>query len=300
MTIPFWKMQSIGNDFPVVHMTDVINQDVSALAIRICDRHFGVGGDGLLIVGMEGADVRLRMFNPDGTEDFCGNGLRCAAQHSVDMGWVADAFQMLHLDRTVPTTVSDGRVTNLLGPASYEPGRVPHLFIREMFDCTIWSGLVGGYPLSLFGSALTTGSTHVVIPTAAIPDDETFRTVAPLIEHHEKFPDRTSVIWVQETSPMKIKIRVWERGVGETMGCGTGSSAAAADYLRRKNAIAPVPAGYKVEVQNPGGTVTVSTSSWFGNLRLEGTATTTFTGTFSVPEVAITQPANEAAPSPNP
>lgn len=287
MTIPFWKMQSIGNDFPIVHLSDVVGQNLPALAIKLTNRRLSVGGDGLLVVGMEEGDVRLRMFNPDGTEDFCGNGLRCAAQHAADQGWVGDQFAVRHLDQVVRSTLVEGKVQSVFGPASFDPAKVPHLYVGEAFDRTIWSGLVGGYPLSLFGSALSTGSTHVVIPTGSLPDNSSFFSVAPLIENDEHFPQRTSVIWAQETAPMKLKIRIWERGVGETMGCGTGSMAAAVNYLRLKNAIAPVPAGYSVEVTNPGGVVTVKTSSWFGNLTLEGVAKTVFTGTVAVPDVTI-------------
>jgi diaminopimelate epimerase len=129
-----------------------------------------------------------------------------------------------------------------------------------------------GMPLSLFGSVLSTGSTHTVIPTAAIPDDETFASVSAKIEVDPKFPERTSVIWVQRVALKHIKIRIWERGVGETQGCGTGSSAAAVDLLRRTGD------GGTVQVDNPGGTVWVSAEAWNRELTIRGMATTVFAG----------------------
>lgn len=278
----FWKLQSIGNDFPLIHIADAGTLDLGEVAIKICDRRFGAGGDGLLAVAMEDGDVRLRMFNPDGTEDFCGNGLRCAARHVVDQGWVGTTFNLRHLDRVVPTTVDGSRISTTIGKASYKPEDVPHLFVGEAFSRTIWSGMIDGMPLSLFGSALTTGSTHTIIPTTVLPDDESFFSVAPRIERDEHFQQRTSVIWSREIAPMVLEIRIWERGVGETLGCGTGSSAAAVDYLRRRGADSPIEGGYRVEVRNPGGTVFVRTAVWSGDLTIEGEAFAVYEGDWPV------------------
>lgn len=300
--IPFWKLQAIGNDFPLVHLEDIRNAVnfaaqtepavpeaaptaalqppaadavtgyLSELAIAICDRRFGIGGDGILAVGMEGEALRLRMFNPDGTEDFCGNGIRCAAVHAHAIGWVGNTFTVLHLDRQIPTEIGEGRVRTTLGSADYHPERVPTKAYGELFNTTVWSGIDSGQPLSLFGSALTTGSTHTVIPTSSLPDDESFAAISPKIEHDPMFPDRTSVIWSQEVAPNHLKIRIWERGVGETLGCGTGATAATADYLRRKGR------GGTVAVESKGGTLQISASSWFEPLTIEGTAEQVFHG----------------------
>jgi diaminopimelate epimerase len=131
-----------------------------------------------------------------------------------------------------------------------------------------------GMPLSLFGSVLTTGSTHAIIPTTQLPDDDTFFSISPKIEVDPQFPQRTSVIWRQEVEPMHLKIRIWERGVGETQGCGTGSSAAAIDYLRRANR------GGTVIVDNPGGTISISAETWESPITIEGTAETVYAGKY--------------------
>lgn len=283
--LPFWKLQSIGNDFPLVHLSDVVSpadtevaalQKLVTLAITMCDRHRGIGGDGLLAVGMEGGALRLRMFNPDGTEDFCGNGIRCAVRHAFDLGWVLSKFTVRHLNREVPVEVEGEEIRTTLGVADYHPERVPTKAYGELFNTTIWNGMDAGIPLSLFGSTLTTGSTHTVIPTISLPDDDSFRSVSAKIEVDPMFPERTSVIWTQEVEPNSLRIRIWERGVGETMGCGTGASAAAADYLRRKGR------GGTVTVESRGGTLKVETARWDLPLTLVGKAFAVFTGNWPV------------------
>jgi len=269
---PFWKMESIGNDFPVIHLEEGL--DYPALAIRMADRHFGVGGDGLLAVGLEDGTVRLRMFNPDGTEDFCGNGIRIAALHAHRQGWVGDRFTIRHLDREVPIEIDGELIRTQIGEASYDPDLIPVRSSGEPFDVNVWTGMDAGTPLSIFGSALTTGSTHTVIPTGTLPDDDTFRSISAKIETDVKFPQRTSVIWSREVEPNVLEIRIWERGVGETLGCGTGSSAAAVDYLRRKGR------GGRVEVRNPGGTIYVTMDAWNRPITIEGTAREVYAGEF--------------------
>ena len=279
--IPFWKLQSIGNDFPLFHLQDIaavvpdLDVALPKLAIAASDRHRGIGGDGILVLLMEGDAVRLRMFNPDGSEDFCGNGIRCAAKHAYEMGWVGFEFNILHLDRVVPCSVEHEKISTTIGKADYTPEKVPHKS-GELFNQTVWSGMDAGMPLSIFGSALTTGSTHVVLPTFALPDDDTFRSISAKIEVDPNFPQRTSVIWSQELEPMKLKIRIWERAVGETMGCGTGSSAAVADYLRRKGT------GGTVQVINPGGTIAITMSSWDAPITIVGEAVAVYTGSFGL------------------
>ena len=273
-------MESIGNDFPLFQLADIAPQvdDVEGflpkLAIRAADRRFGIGGDGILVLHMEEADLRLRMFNPDGSEDFCGNGIRSAARHAFDNGLVGFSFNVLHLDRVVPTKVEGEKISTTIGRADYTPEKVPQKN-GELFNETVWSGMDSGMALSLFGSALTTGSTHVVVPTIQLPEDDSFKAISSKIEVDPLFPQRTSVIWSKELEPMKLQIRIWERAVGETMGCGTGSSAAAADYLRRKSI------GGTVEVINPGGSLFVSMTSWDAPISIVGEAKSIYSGTYT-------------------
>lgn len=303
MTIDFVKTQSVGNDFVLVHESDLakllveanspplqtggvavatranltLDQLLERLAILACDRKFGVGSDGLLVLGKSGEGVSLRMFNPDGTEDFCGNGLRCAAICASHEGLVGtSSFVITHGGERVQSELLGGaRVRTTLGRANYSPAKVPVISPIELFKETVWSGMIDGMPLSFFGSALTTGTTHVVIPTVTFPDDDSFVSISSAIEKDPRYPKHTSVIWTKEVEPMHLKLRIWERGAGETLGCGTGSSAAAADYLRRRDK------GGKVIVDNPGGTIVVTMDSWDSPIVTEGDATVVYTGTYS-------------------
>jgi diaminopimelate epimerase len=276
--LKFWKVESIGNHFPLIHLENVtgatpeeITEKLEQLSIEMCRHHFGIGGDGLLAVGMEGGDVRLRMFNPDGTEDFCGNGIRCAAQHVHAQGWVGESFNIRHLDRVVPVTIADGVITTIIGTASYDPKDVPTNIQGELFNLTIFAARIDDWSVVLQGSALSTGSTHVILPTGSFPDDDGFVKISEKLEHDPRFPQRTSVIWsVQDGTALKI--RIWERGVGETKGCGTGSSAAAVDWMRRRGE------GGRIEVKNPGGSVWVSADTWHHPITLEGNAECLFEG----------------------
>jgi diaminopimelate epimerase len=308
--IPFTKVESIGNDFVLVHLDEMAeagtflskerNREqsgggqacavcepavdfLSHLAVHICERRFGVGSDGLLAVGKEGDAIRLRMFNPDGSEDFCGNGLRCTALHANRLGMAGDEMTIRHLNQEVLAEVlPDGRIKTLYGHADYAPDNIPVHFLEDperTFDRpSLWDGTVMGRSVSLSGSALTTGSTHVVIPVDKLPDDDLFLAASPHIENRREFPERTSVIWSHETAPMSLEIRIWERGAGETLGCGTGSSAAAADYLRRKGT------GGTVAVHNKGGAVEVSIPTWDGSITAVGTAHEHFSGEYLLRE----------------
>lgn len=298
--IPFWKLQSIGNDFPLIHISDVerflaqseaeraqvepradsecfVEPDAGAtdvdgmlmrLAIAMADRRFGIGGDGLLAAKpLSHNRVLLRMFNPDGTEDFCGNGLRCAAVHAHAHGWVGESFTIDHLGREVPVTLGNAEVRTVLGGATYEPAQVP---LRpgsgECFRCPL--------PGGRFGSVLSTGTTHTIVWVDELPNDEAFFAESPKLEIDPLFPERTSVMWTRVVAPDHLQMRIWERGVGETQGCGTGSTAAAVDYLRGENRAS------RVRVDNPGGTVYVAWDPDTNVTAIEGTAELVYHGEY--------------------
>ena len=273
--LPFYKVEAIGNDFPLIHNEVIDPSLLPELAIAICDRRFGVGGDGLLTLENAGeGTLNMRMFNPDGTEDFCGNGLRCAAYHGHKMGWVGNEFTIHHLDRDVECRIEGSWIHTTMPPATYFPSSIPYLpydpACQDAFDLDpLWRSDDG---LEFRGSALSTGSTHTVF--SWIPDEADFLSLSPRIEVAEVYPQRTSIIWREETGPMKLRIRIWERGVGETLGCGTGSSAAAIDYLRHQRK------GGTVEVTNPGGMITVTAETWNAPFTIVGHAHESFQGTY--------------------
>ena len=223
----FTKMQGVGNDFVLVDAEKAgPNTDFSAMAIAACARHVGAGADGLLVVERS-PTLSMRMFNPDGTEDMCGNGLRCAALWMHRAGWV-QGTQFTIATREGPRLVELLDADNAQGLLRVNMG-VPHLLAGDIpFRGT--AGRVVDFPLTVDGrevriTSLHTGSAHTVIFGPA-PDEDTFQRVSPLIEHHALFPERTSVLWATPgAGGASFAVRIWERGVGETLGCGTGACA---------------------------------------------------------------------------
>lgn len=248
--IPFEKYVSIGNDFVLVERENLSDGDsLQELAKKMCDRNFGIGSDGLLVFERShDGKTSMRMFNPDGAEDFCGNGLRCAALHAQRKELAKDNIDILHCGEIIPIEFSMGNWLDVQLPKpSFSPGDVPLARDNELFDEELE---IAGHKLRL--CALATGSTHTVVLCDAPPREKEFQIVGPALELHPMFPQRTSVIWAWLERFNKARIRIWERGVGETQGCGTGSAAVAACHFRlNPNIVA-------MEVHNPGGECAVA------------------------------------------
>jgi len=236
-SIRFTKMQGVGNDFVVVDGRALRDLDWSGLAREICDRRFGVGADGLLVVDTSlRADVAMRMFNPDGTPDVCGNGLRCVSRFVADKDGLAlpASLRIATLAGVRNASVEqhdDGgtAVQVEMGEPRFAPGDIP---------MTVCGVDVRDYPITVDGQemrldALSTGSTHAVVFVDALPDDEVFDHLSPLVENHPLFPLRTSLMWAVVEDRHTVRLRIWERGVGETWGCGTGACAAVVAARRR-------------------------------------------------------------------
>jgi diaminopimelate epimerase len=268
MTIPFVKVQSIGNDFVLVEARDVPEDNLRGLAMAMCERQFGIGSDGLLVYDDRPDIIMLRMFNPDGSEDFCGNGLRCAAAFAHRRGRGPE-FVINHRGVEVPVTIqADGRVKFLLPAASYDPVRVP------VSTCTPWiEEEAQGY----IGSALTTGSAHFVVLLDAELDEETFLQVSPKIENDPEFPERISVMWAVPDGD-GARIRIWERGVGETLGCGTGATATAVELARKTGRRGLIP------VTSRGGTLEIEVKGIDQPLAVLGQANIVFQGEWPRPQ----------------
>lgn len=225
---------------------------LSELARSVSHRRTSIGSDGLLAVRRLEDGIGLRMFNPDGTEDFCGNGLRIAARYAELRNWCANEFQIQHLDRVVQAEVNgDGLASTTTDPASFDPVDVPVTSDRELIGAPI---VVQGSEIEI--SAVSTGSTHSVIFVPELPGDDKFSSISSMLEHSPLFPNRTSVVWAVRTSEKALSIRIWERGAGETLGCGTGSAAAAV-VLARQHRLSG-----DFLIQNPGGQVIVALKSW--------------------------------------
>lgn len=227
--LPFTKMQGCGNDYVVVDATRHAVPDPAQLARATCDRRRGIGADGLLLAlpGSLG-DIRMRMFNPDGSEaEMCGNGLRCLARFAGDRGLVPDPTQMRVETGAGLLGVqieADGAraVTIDMGPPRLERVEVP---MEGPEGRAIDAALeVGGESVAL--TAVSMGNPHAVL---FVPDVDAapLERLGPLLETHPAFPRRTNVEFVQVLGPAELRQRTWERGVGETEACGTGACAVA-------------------------------------------------------------------------
>lgn len=287
VNVPFFKVESVGNDFVLVHSDDFDGEPVE-LAKQACRRHFGVGSDGLLLLKrLPDNAIEIRMFNPDGTEDFCGNGIRCSLLHAWRQGWIDEKPTAYHLGRTVSghliNDVASGDANPLikfeLPAATYEPASVPVKSDREVFDWTaseLFGSDIPGPVVTQDSrvSSLSTGSTHTIVWVDRPLEDEEFLKIGAKFEENLRFPERTSIMFTQVIAERELTLRIWERGAEETLGCGTGSTAAAVDYMRRNNL------GGDVVVHNPGGSLVVSATHWDRPLLLSGKAEELFSGTF--------------------
>lgn len=262
MNVPFWKLEAIGNDFVVIEGGSVPESSYGNFAEQVCQRRWRIGSDGLLVVSPFEDGLLMRMFNPDGSEDFCGNGLRCSARFGEAQGWVGGSFVQWHGGIAVETELQGRLVRTTLGIPTYDPSDVPNLGTAPLMDAAIGE---------VFGSSLSTGSTHLVIPVDRPPSEQDFQRLGPALEHDPLFPQRTSVIWVWPMSPEELEIRIWERGVGETLGCGTGASAAAVDDMRRRGGITRT-------VHSQGGRVQIDWNGPGERVSITGEAKVVFAG----------------------
>ena len=229
----FTKMQGAGNDYVYVNCFEEKVEDPAAVAIKVSNRNFGIGSDGLiLIMPSDKADVRMRMFNSDGSEsEMCGNGIRCVAKYAYDHGIVAKKEISAETGAGILTlqlfTGADCKVEKVrvnMGPPRLTRAEIPMLGNPE--EKVIAESL--NILHSTFSiTCASMGNPHCVI---FVDDVENFQVekYGPLIENHELFPRRTNVEFVQILSRTEVRQRTWERGAGETLACGTGSSAVTA------------------------------------------------------------------------
>jgi len=280
MKLRFTKMQGAGNDFVVF---DGISQHVELgpeLAKRIADRHFGIGCDQILLVERPqnaGADFRYRIWNSDGGEvEQCGNGARCFVRFVRDQG-LTNKDEICVETRAgliTPRLEPDGQVTVNMGAPIFEPARIP---FQGESDSALQPLEVGGRTLQI--TAVSMGNPHAVQVVADL-DAAPVATQGPLIERHSRFPNRVNAGYLQVIDHRRIRLRVWERGTGETLACGTGACAAVVAGIRR-GLLDPV-----VEVEMRGGRLTVRWAGKENDLNcvvwMTGPAVTVYEGEISI------------------
>ncbi|WP_306391249.1 diaminopimelate epimerase [Telluria beijingensis] len=283
MKLKFTKMHGAGNDFIVV---DAINQQVDLSAEqwrRLADRRFGIGADQILVVerpSEEGVDFRYRIFNNDGGEvEQCGNGSRAFVRFVVDQGLTRErSIRVQTMSGIIsPRLEDDGSVTVDMGAPRLEPAEVPFdsagLGGWAEGEDTLWPLPVGGK--TVFVSVVSMGNPHavqVVDDVDAAPVD----TTGPLIERHARFPKRVNAGYMQVVDRRHIRLRVYERGAGETLACGTGACAAVVAGIRRGLLDSPV------RVSARGGELSIAWAGPGQPVYLSGPAVSVFEGEVEV------------------
>ncbi len=272
MRLAFTKMHGLGNDFVVLDGVTERLPEVAPFARRLCDRRFGIGCDQLLVVlppRREDCALRMQIFNADGSEvEMCGNGIRCFARYAVDRGLAAGPEIRVETGAGVIVPRLTGELVRV------DMGR-PRLAGPEI-PCASEEAVVLAHPLEVAGETLrftcvSMGNPHGVcfLPEVAGLD---LARLGPAAERHPFFPKRANIEFVQVEAPDRVRVRVWERGAGETLACGTGASAVC---------VAGVLEGRterEVTVALPGGELELAWSEADDHVYMTGPAAYVFTG----------------------
>ncbi len=270
--IPFTKMHGTGNDFVVVDARALPIRDYGAVARQVCDRRFGIGADQMLLVQDspdDSAQYRMGIYNADGSEvEMCGNGIRCFAKYLIDHGLAGAGEIPVQTDGglIIPSAEANGLFRVDMGEPILEGERIP----------TTFTGRVVDVPLQVLDrtfqvTCVSMGNPHCVI---FVDDVETFpvATYGPATETHPAFPRRVNTEYIQVLDRGRLKMRVWERGAGETMACGTGASAALVAAVLNDRA------DRKADLLLRGGTLTIEWDAQTNHVFMTGPAVTVFEG----------------------
>ncbi len=281
MRLPFTKMHGIGNDYVYVNAFDVQVEDPAALARKVSPRHTGIGSDGLILIHPSSkADARMEMYNADGSRgEMCGNGIRCVAKFVYDNGLARRPSLTIETDaglRTLDLEIEGDRVRRVtvdMGPPLLAPHDVPLLADRPMIDS----------PLEVDGreyqaTCISMGNPHCVlfVPSTV---DAPVHTLGPRIETDARFPRRVNVEFAEVLGPLpanRLRMRVWERGSGETAACGTGACAVTVA------AVLTSRASRRVVVELLGGELEIEWREADGHVLMTGAAEEVFRGEIDI------------------
>ena len=281
----FSKLQATGNDFILIDGR-TREGEWSKLAQATCDRHFGIGADGLILVQDSTiADLKMRIFNSDGSEaEVCGNGLRCFARYVIDKGLIRDRASRIeqgHYSLTIDTLsgvrkakayMSGDKVNRIevnMGLPQFQPEQIPVNVEVDIIPILGYPLAINGKQLSL--SLLSMGNPHAVSFISQPTADVQLAKIGPKVEGHTIFPQKTNFEVARVLSRGRIEARIWERGVGETLACGSGACAIAVaaqllDYVEPQ-----------VDIMLKGGALTVYWDR-LGDVLLTGPVEEVFTG----------------------
>ncbi len=270
-TLQFTKMHGIGNDFIIIDGFRQAIHDPSALAVKLCDRRFGIGADGLIVAAPSTvADARMRIFNRDGSEpEMCGNGIRCLGKFLYDSGICRKLAMTVETRAGVLALALEqdgGTVKRLkvdMGAPCFDPGQIPVASGSNRLTLD-----VEGHALRFF--CVSMGNPHAVT-FDLYPGDDLFHRLGPLLERHEVFPRRANIEFCRVNATGGADVRVWERGDGPTLACGTGACA----VLAAGASLGLLPRAATIAL--PGGALDILWAD-DGRLYMTGPAETVFTG----------------------
>ncbi|HEX6243204.1 MAG TPA: diaminopimelate epimerase [Polyangiales bacterium] len=279
MKLRFSKYEGLGNDFLLVSREDVLGLAgalTPAEVARLCDRHFGVGGDGVLIVGSGPDGLWMNVINADGsTPEMCGNGLRCVALYLIDEGLVTERRFVVQTDAgphtvEVDRTSADTALVKVeMRPASLAAGEVLRdasgEWIERTFSCDNRDFAM---------TAVSMGNPHAVLFQAGGFSPAEMAALGPRIEKDPRFSAGANVGFARLESPTKLDLTVWERGVGFTLACGTGACAAAVAAVETGRS----PRGSELTVQLPGGPLRIRVGERAAPIEMTGPARRVFDG----------------------
>ncbi len=271
----FTKMQGAGNDYIYINCFEENVSEPSALAVRLSDRHFGVGGDGIILIcPSEAADIRMRMFNADGSEGkMCGNGIRCVARYAYERGLVSDTELTVETEAGIKKlllNIENDKVKSVrvdMGIPSFQCSNIPVDSETDEFIDMPLEALGRSFDVT----CVSVGNPHVVtfVEDVAKTDVE---KIGRVIETHPMFPERANVEFVEAIDENTLKMRVWERGSGETLACGTGACAALAAAAMLGIC------GRRARLLLPGGELEIEWNISDGHIYLTGPAEFVFDG----------------------
>lgn len=294
MKLKFTKMHGLGNDFVVVDgVSQAVSLGLTAEIVRAMgDRHFGVGFDQLLLVeksSRPGVDFRYRIFNADGGEvEQCGNGARCFARFVHEQGLTEKSEIAVETMQGIirPRLEANGQVTVDMGPPRFAPNEIP--FVSES-EAVVQRLDLGGEDVLI--TALSMGNPHAVLVVADV-DQAPVERLGSIIEHHPRFPARVNAGFMQVEDAHAIRLRVFERGAGETLACGTGACAAVVAGIRRGLIESPV------RVSMRGGDLLIAWAGAGSPVQMTGPAQRVFEGEIETDRLAL--PASLIFPTSSP
>lgn len=274
----FTKMQGIGNDYVYVNCFEETVENPEKAAVFVSNRNFGIGSDGLILIQpSEKADCRMDMYNLDGSRGaMCGNGIRCVGKYVYDHG-ITDKTEIdvetLSGIRHLSLHVKDGRVESVTVDMG-SPEQTSQ--VSEQI-------LVGDSEFQFTGVSM--GNPHVVVfldeaeSLGNSLEQLDIEAIGPLFEHHERFPDRTNTEFVEVLDEGHVRMRVWERGSGETLACGTGACAVLAACVLNGRT------GNEAQVELPGGTLSIRWDREKNRIYMTGPAVEVYHGEIDIPDV---------------